>query len=176
MNKPRAVSNRFCFAEHAIMAKASGGGWDATLPNGSSRHLSDADLARRGFAVDCPFGQDGFYAILDGFREHASYTYRPDPAAGVVWLENGSDPVSMDEFLMSAVRADAAGRPICSFLSEADEQLYAASGAEAYGHVAEIIDGVTAYGSLLVRDWMEAARIRNGADGLDNDEILSMVA
>jgi hypothetical protein len=176
MNKPAAVRNRFCFAEHAIVAKAPGGGWDATFTDGSERHFSDNDLTRRGFAIDCAFGQNGFYAILDGFREHSSYTYRPDPAAGVVWLENGTYPMPMQEFLMSAVRADAAGKPICSFLSDADQQLYAASNAGADGHMTEIIEGGTAHGACLVRDWIDAARFRNGAAGLDNDEFLSMVA
>lgn len=175
MIKPKAVLNRFCFAEHAILAKAEGG-WIASLADGSARKLSDADMKRRGFAIDCTFGENGFYAILDSFREHLSYTYRPDPEAGVVWLENGPCPVPMHEFLMMSVRADAAGKPICSFLSEADQQLYAASNASADGHVSEIVDGVTAQGACLVRDWIEAARIRNGAAGLDNDVFLSMVA
>jgi hypothetical protein len=176
MNKPAAVRNRFCFAEHAIVTKAAGDGWEATFTDGSARHLSDSELERRGFAIDCAFGQSGFYAILDRFREHSSFAYRPDPEAGVVWLENGSDPVPMHAFLMSAVRADAAGKPICSFLSDADQQLYASSNAGAGGHVSEIVEGVTAHGACLVRDWIDAARFRSGAAGLDNDEILSMVA
>lgn len=175
MIKPKAVPNRFCFAEHAILTKAEGG-WIASLADGSARHLSDADMKRRGFAINCAFGENGFYAILDGFREHISYTYRTDPEAGVVWLESGPCPVPMQEFLMMSVRADAAGKPICSFLSEADQQLYAAAHAGAEGHVSEIVDGVTAQGAHLVRDWIEAARLRNAAAGLDNDEFLSMVA
>lgn len=176
MHKPAPIRNRFCFAEHAIVARTPTGGWNVSRLDGTSVAMTDTELSRRGFAIDCAFGENGFYAILDGFREHASYTYRPDPEAGVVWLENGADPMPMHEFLMSAVRADAAGKPISSFLSEADQQLYAASNAGAEGHVSEIVDGLTAQGAYLVRDWIDAARFRNGAAGLDNDEILSMVA
>jgi hypothetical protein len=169
-------ANRFCFAEHATVSRTTSGGWSVSKLDGTSVEMSDKEFSRRGYAIDCAFGENGFYAILDGFREHLSYTYRPDPEAGVVWLENGPCPVTMHEFLMMSVRADAAGKPICSFLSEADQQLYAASNAGAEGHVSEIVDGVTAQGAYLVRDWIEAARLRNGAAGLDNDEFLSMVA
>ncbi len=176
MNKPASVRNRFCFAEHAIVARAPTGGWTVSRLDGTYVAMTDTEFLRRGFAIDCTFGEDGFYAILDGFREHASYTYRPDPEAGVVWLENGADPMPMHEFLMSAVRADMAGKPICSFLSDADQQLHAASNAGSDGHMAEIVEGVTAHGACLVRDWIDAARFRSAAAGLDNDEILSMVA
>ncbi|MNU71340.1 hypothetical protein D3C71_607680 [compost metagenome] len=169
-------ANRFCFAEHAIVSRSLSGGWSVSKLDGTSVEMSDKEFSRRGYAVDCAFGENGFYAILDSFREHLSYSYRPDPEAGVVWLENGPCPVPMHEFLMMSVRADAAGKPICSFLSEADQQLYAASNAGAEGHVSEIVDGVTAQGAYLVRDWIEAAGFRNGAAGLDNDEFLSMVA
>lgn len=176
MNKPAAVTTRFCFAEHAIVTKAVDG-WDALFTNGSTRHLSDADFERRGFAVDCTFGQSGFYAILDGFREHSSYGYRVDAEAGQVWLENGTDPMTIDEFLMSAVRADAAGKPVASFLADADGQLYACAANElAKGHVSEIVDGVMVHGSLLVRDWIDAARFRAEAAGFDSDTLQSMVA
>ncbi len=169
-------ANRFCFAEHAIVSRTPSGGWSVSKLDGTAVEMSDKEFSRRGYAIDCAFGENGFYAILDGFREHLSYTYRPDPTAGVVWLENGSEPMPMHEFLMTSVRADSAGKPICSFLSEADQQLYAASNAGAEGHVSEIVDGLTAQGAHLVRDWIEAARFRSGAAGLDNDEFLSMVA
>lgn len=169
-------ANRFCFAKHAMVTSSADGGWDALFMNGAARHLTDAELSRRGFAVDCRFGESGFYAILDSFREHSSFAYRVNPEAGLVWLENGGDPVPLHEFLLSAVRADADGHPVCSFLSDAEQQLYACASTGAEGHVSEIIGGATAGGACLVRDWIEAARIRSGAAGLDNYEILSMVA
>jgi hypothetical protein len=177
MNKPAAVPNRFCFADHAIVTKADGDGWEARFIDGSTRHLSDADLERRGFAIGGSFGQGGFYAILDKFREHSSYAYRVDVAAGQVWLENGDEPMPIDEFMMSAVRADASGKPVASFLADADGQLYACAANElAKSHASEIVDGVMANGHLLVSDWIDAARFRAEAAGFDSADLQSMVA
>jgi len=173
MKKPTVSPNRFCFAEHAIISQ-SDDGWVALKTDGTSDHMTDAEFSRRSFAIDCEHGENGFYAILDNFREHASFAYRVDAAAGLVWLENGPVPVGIHDFLMTTVRADAQGRPVCSFLSTAEDQLYACTEAAANAHVSEIIEGTTAFGAVLVEDWMEAARSRSEA--LDSAEILSMVA
>lgn len=173
MKKPAVVPNRFCFAEHAFITKADGG-WNVLKTSGACTFMTEAEFSRRSFAIDCASGRDGFYAILDAFREHSSFVYTVDSAAGLVWLENGADPVFMQDFLMSAVRADKDGRPVCSFLSSAEDQLYACTEAGAEGHASEIVDGTTSFGSTLVEDWLDAARNREQA--LDNAGFLSMVA
>ena len=173
MKKPTVSQNRFCFAEHAIISR-SADGWVALKTDGTCSRMADSEFSRRAFAIDCKHGEEGFYAILDNFQEHASFAYRVDPAAGLVWLENGPCPVCIDDFLTSAVRADARGRPVCSFLSSGDDQLYACTAAAANGHVSEINEGTTAFGAALVEDWLEAARTRREA--IDSAGFLSMVA
>ncbi|NTF17598.1 hypothetical protein G6L37_04245 [Agrobacterium rubi] len=173
MKKSVTNPNRFCFAEH-VVASRSGNGWNALKTDGTTISMGDAEFARRSFAIDCESGDDGFYALLDSFREHSSFGYRVDSDAGLVWLENGCTPVAIHDFLMTAVRADAKGLPVCSFLSSAEDQLYACEEVGAQGHAAEILGGTTAYGRSLVLDWLEAAAARKTP--LDNEHMMSMVA
>jgi hypothetical protein len=141
------------------------GGWTAQTLDGRRFDLTDAELARRGWAIDVNYGEEGFYALMDGFRVHSTYGYRHDAQAGIVHLENGDIPVWQDEFMTSAVRIDDEGLPICSFCEPAESQLTACMrNPKAAMHLAEIVDGRLTFGSALVSDWVEAAHFRHLAE------------
>lgn len=156
---------RFAFADHAMLTTNPGGGWTAETLDGRRFDLADVELARRGWAVDVNYGEEGFYALMDGFRVHSSYGYRHDPQGGVVHLENGDDPVWQDEFMTSAFRIDDDGMPICSYCEPSERQFEACMrNPKAGRHLAEIVEGRLTFGSSLVTDWIEAARFRRLAE------------
>lgn len=174
MSMSQEVRNRFCFAEHASLIRAETG-WLVQTLVGETSTMSETEFARRAFAVDCTYGDNGFYAILDGMREHCSFGYEVDAQSGLVWPENADEPIEIAEFLMSAVRADKNGMPVCSFLSSAEDQLHAcrvSGGAE--GHVTEIIEGTTAFGASLVGGMLHVCP--QDMIGIDNADYIGMVA
>lgn len=150
---------RFAFADHAMLTMNEDGGWTARTLSGRCFELTEAELARRGWAIDVNYGEEGFYALMDGFRVHSSYTYRHDVQNGLVYLENGDMPVWQDEFMSSAMRIADDGTPLCSFCESAERQLEACTRSPAAAsHLAEIVEGRLTFGAALVAERVEAAR------------------
>lgn len=153
-----------------MLAMRIDGGWTARTLDGRNLELDEAELARRGWAVDVNYGEEGLYALMDRFRVHSSYAYRHDVSTGLVYLENGEEPVWQDEFVTSAVRIDDDGLPVCSFCEPPEQQLEACiRNGKAASHISEIVEGRLTFGSLLVADWAADARFRRlGETGGDD--------
>ena len=169
---------RFAFAEHAFVTRADEGGWTALTTEGRTLHLTDEMLGRRGLSIDVAFRQEGFYALMDTLSHHNSYEYRVDYGAGLVHLENGGVPMTIEDFMMGAVRMGDDDRVICSFLDTPDNQLSACIRADAHAHVVEIVDGDVAHGADFVGEWIDAARERreNESRHAFDDRYEAMVA
>lgn len=170
-------STRFAFADHAMVERHPEGGWSAVTTDGRAFHMTDDMLARRGLSIDVPFGEEGFYALMDTFRNHSTFGYRVDYSSGNVFLEGGSVPMATHDFLMSAVRVDENGRVLCSFCDTAENQLEACTrNGLARAHMGELIDGNMAYGSSLVNDWVDASRFRSQSARMQENHYMACVA
>lgn len=178
MMQPKKIpATRFAFADHAMVERHPEGGYIASTIDGRAFHMTDEQLERRGLSIDCPYGEEGFYAIMDSFRDHATFSYRVDYSAGLVFLENGPWPMTIHDFMTAAVRVDDNGLPICSFCDSAQNQLGATTrNGLARAHMGELIDGNMAYGSSLVTDWIEASAFRKYGQNVQEQQHMACVA
>lgn len=111
----------FAFADHALLSMQEDGAWAGVDADGVAVTYTVAQMAGAvHIAVDG--NGDGLFAVMDGVRGGETARFIVDRAKAAVHIENAPRPMPFEQFVQNAVRTDADGKAICSFIQPLHEQ------------------------------------------------------